>query len=75
MAEKRFSRKHSTNAEHLLAQSKYRKEQLDKLESAHTRQKLAQKRSPQEQLRLLDARLGKGQGAKKERTRLTRLIK
>lgn len=32
------------------------------------------KRSPQEQLKTLDFRLGKGQGAKKERARLQALI-
>lgn len=43
-------------------------------EQAAKRQAERAKRSPAEQLALLDARLGKGQGAKKERARLEKLL-
>ena len=43
--------------------------------SAKERKQRREKRSPQEQLALLDRRLGKGVGARKERARLKKLIK
>jgi len=43
-------------------------------EDAEERRKERQKRTPQEQLTLLDSKLGEGQGAVKERQRLTKMI-
>ena len=43
-------------------------------EAAQERAEVRANRSPQEQLATLDKRLGKGQGAKRERARLQALI-
>ena len=46
----------------------------DRQKEALIRQELRQKRNPEAQLKLLDKRLGKNKGAKKERQRLNKLI-
>ena len=48
--------------------------QHDRQKSADERKELREKRTTQQQLKILDDRLGKGMGASKERERLTRLI-
>ena len=46
----------------------------DRQESAEARQEERDKRSPLQQLIVLDKRLGKGQGATKERAKLLALL-
>jgi hypothetical protein len=43
-------------------------------EDAEERNACREKRSPEDQIALLDKRLGKGKGARKERERLTKTI-
>lgn len=65
-----FSRKYKTRE----GLDRYRAEQLqrenDFWDTIEQNKKERAKRSPQQQLALLDERLGKGMGAKKERKRL-----
>jgi len=51
-----------------------RSRKAQRREAAQKRLEKRQQRSPQEQLQLLDARLGKGKGAQKERARLMKLL-
>jgi hypothetical protein len=46
----------------------------DRRRRANERQEARAKRTPQEQLRILDERFGEGKGAAKERVRLVALI-
>ena len=46
-----------------------------KFEEAEARRKLRRSRTPQQQLSLLDKKLGKGIGAKKERKKLEKKMK
>jgi hypothetical protein len=48
--------------------------QEDKRSEADARQRLRDERTPEEQLAILDARLGPGKGAKRERARLQKLL-
>lgn len=59
---------------HSRAKKRNRHRHEQRHQDALKRQDERDGRSPAEQLRLLDARLGKGVGAKKERARLTRLL-
>ena len=51
------------------------KNKEQKREEAKERRKIRNNRSPQEQLRLLDKKYGKGLGSRKERLRLSEKIK
>jgi hypothetical protein len=68
------SRRHETNEQRDAAREARRQRLEAKLDAAKQRQTLASERPPREQLRLLDARLGVGVGAVRERTRLAVLI-
>lgn len=47
------------------------KKKEEKQKEAKERQKAREQRTNEEQIAILDAKLGKGQGAKKERQKLT----
>jgi hypothetical protein len=47
----------------------------EKRERALVRQEIREDRTPQQQVAVLDRKLGKGKGAKKERERLAKQIK
>jgi hypothetical protein len=70
----RFSRRHRTNENHLNAKAKAEAKVSDFHLMAQENAESRAKRSPAEQLAELDARLGKGQGAKRERARLHTLM-
>lgn len=72
-----FSRRHSTGQEHDKAATAYKAEHGPEARQrkADERDQLRATRSPEEQLAVLDQRLGVGQGARRERARLQALIK
>ena len=69
-----FSARHQTDEEFKKHQAHRELLEKGKLMSADVRKLVAAKRSPQEQLRLLDERLGVGVGAKRERAKLRKKI-
>lgn len=73
---KQFSRRHATGEAHKEAQATYLAEHGREAHQrkAGERKEARDARTPQEQLKVLDERLGVGQGAKKERARLKSLI-
>lgn len=69
-----FSRRNKTRESHLDSKAMREEKLLKKQEDAKTRARSAVNRSAQEQLFILDYRLGEGLGAVKERARLTAFI-
>jgi len=69
-----FSRRNQTNTAHDNARQAREALQIAKFQNAQKRNEEAANRSPREQLRRLDQRLGAGVGAKNERARLKALI-
>jgi len=65
-----FSRRHKTPEAHMTAVALKEANTQEQMDACAIRIEEAQARSSKEQLARLDARLGKGQGAKKERERL-----
>ena len=65
-----FSRRHETSDAYNEARRKREARHSAKLSDAHERAEESAKRTPEEQLRRLDLRLGVGVGAEKERARL-----
>lgn len=70
------TRKHGMNEGPLLAyRDSVRQRMAEKRARDQARDVAAKNRSPKEQVARLDALLGKGQGAQRERARLSRLLK
>lgn len=65
-----FSRRHASRDAHDEARRNYRTK-VDRQIAAEVNAELRGKRSNSEQVAILDARLGAGQGARKERERLS----
>ena len=69
-----FSRRNHTSEAHDKVHQTREVERIAKFKNAHKRNEETANRSPREQLRRLDQRLGTGVGAKKERARLKAII-
>ncbi|MBI2109284.1 MAG: hypothetical protein HYT93_03890 [Parcubacteria group bacterium] len=69
-----FSRRHRTSEAHDNVRNMRENKRIAKLKDARKRNEAAANRSPCEQIRRLDERLGSGIGAKKERARLGALV-
>ena len=65
-----FSRRHATSEAHLLSVENKRAREAKWRATMYSFEAERANRSPSEQLKVLDQRLGKGKGAKKERKRL-----
>jgi hypothetical protein len=65
-----FSRRYQTSQQHLEAQAAKQAKWDAQDEDSAIRDEEARNRTPQQQLKRLDALLGKGEGAKRERARL-----
>lgn len=71
---KTFSRRHSTSSAHEAHRARWRQRQADKRSGIEARATARARRSPADQLAMLDARLGAGVGAVRERARLLRQL-
>jgi hypothetical protein len=69
-----YSRRHQTSAENYASREAREARMSAKARNAQKRIEAAVKRSPSDQLRRLDQRLGAGVGAENERARLTARI-
>ncbi len=69
-----FSRRHNSSERHTDAHDTWEANQFEKKRSSKERQEVADKRTPQEQIRRLDSMFGEGVGAVKERAKLARKI-
>lgn len=65
-----FSRRYPTAEQHMAAVQAKQEAEADYFRRMDERVKARAKRSPSQQLAMLDQRLGKGKGAKRERARL-----
>ena len=69
-----YSRKHKTSEAHIEAQQEKSARWLEQIKFHEEMLAARAERTPQEQLNVLDERLGTGRGAKKERARLKLMI-
>lgn len=70
-----YSRKHQNGRAHMEARQEEEARIYEREKVLEDNRKARKARSPQQQINVLDKRLGKGVGAKKERKRLLRKIK
>lgn len=69
-----FSRRHKSAQPHMLAQREREDKEQERLFTMAINAELRAKRTPEDQIAVLNKRLGQGQGAKKERARLAAQI-
>lgn len=69
-----FSRRHKTGEAHTAAKQARLADEKAQRDAFYTRQQAALSRTPQEQIKRLDALVGPGVGAKRERTKLSQQI-